>query len=48
MDIGCGEGKYFSLNVPLKPFINDKQFEDIFTSIMAKVREHTRPDAVVL
>ena len=48
MDIGCGEGKYFSLNVPLKPYINDKQFEDIFCSIMAKVKEHYRPDAVVL
>ena len=48
MDIGCGEGKYFSLNIPLKPFVNDKQFEDIFCSVMTKVREHYRPDAVVL
>ena len=48
MDVGCGEGKYFSLNIPLKPFINDKQFEDIFCEVMEKVRVHYRPDAVVL
>ena len=48
MDIGCGEGKYFSLNVPLKPYINDKQFNETFRAIMTKVREHYRPDAVVL
>ena len=48
MDIGCGEGKYFSLNVPLKPYINDNQFKETFRTIMTKVREHYRPDAVVL
>ena len=24
MDIGCGEGKYYSLNVPLKMFVTDE------------------------
>jgi acetoin utilization deacetylase AcuC-like enzyme len=48
LDIGCGEGKYFSLNVPLKPYINDDQFTDVFSVIMEKVREHYRPDVVVL
>jgi histone deacetylase 1/2 len=48
MDIGCGEGKFYSLNVPLKPFVNDEQFTEIFRSIMTKVKEHYRPNAVVL
>ncbi len=48
LDIGCGEGKFFSLNVPLKPYINDAQFMDVFSSIVEKVREHYRPDVVVL
>lgn len=48
MDIGCGEGKYYSLNVPLKQFVNDTQFVDVFKTIMEKVREHYRPDCVVL
>ena len=30
MDIGCGEGKFFTLNVPLKSFVNDEQFTDVF------------------
>jgi histone deacetylase 1/2 len=48
MDIGCGEGQFFSLNVPLKPFVNDEQFTEIFRSVMTKVREQYQPDAVVL
>lgn len=48
LDIGCGEGKFFALNVPLKPYINDDQFMDVFSTIMEKVREHYRPDVVVL
>ena len=48
MDIGYGEGKYYSLNVPLKQLVNDTQFIDVFKTIMEKVREHYRPDCVVL
>jgi acetoin utilization deacetylase AcuC-like enzyme len=48
LEVGCGEGKYFSLNVPLKENVNDQQFENVFTSIMEEVRNHYRPDVVVL
>lgn len=48
MDVGCGEGKYYSLNVPLRPYINDDQFMDVFQTIMDKVKDHYRPDVVVL
>ena len=48
MDIGCGEGKYFSLNVPFKERVSDEQFVDVFKEIMEAVRQHYRPDCVVL
>ena len=30
-DIGCGRGKYHTVNVPLKEAINDQQYFDVFS-----------------
>jgi histone deacetylase 1/2 len=46
--IGDGEGRYFSLNVPLKPGMNDDTFEPLFQRVMGKVMEVYQPGCVVL
>ncbi|CAI2355927.1 unnamed protein product [Caenorhabditis sp. 36 PRJEB53466] len=47
-DIGYGQGKLYSLNVPLKDGITDKSYHSIFNPIMTKVMESYRPGVVVL
>lgn len=46
--VGDGPGKYHSINVPLKPGVNDETFEQIFKDVMQRVMEVYRPGAVIL
>jgi len=46
--VGEGDGKHYSLNVPLYPGINDEMFVDLFKDVMAQVIEKFRPDAIVM
>ena len=47
-DIGKNQGKYYSVNVPLRGGIHDDGFQDIFQTVMSKVMETYRPGAIVL
>lgn len=47
-DIGAGRGKNYSLNFPLNDGIDDASFTDIFETVIGKVMESYRPEAVVL
>ncbi|OEL19738.1 Histone deacetylase 9 [Dichanthelium oligosanthes] len=47
-DIGEREGKYYSINIPLKDGIDDSSFTRLFKTIIAKVVETYLPGAIVL
>eukprot|EP00249_Psilotum_nudum_P015769 c25509_g1_i1 orf=726-2162(+) len=47
-DIGYGNGKYYSLNVPLNDGIDDESYHLLFKPIISKVMEVYQPGAVVL
>ncbi|CAB4393688.1 unnamed protein product [Rhizophagus irregularis] len=47
-EIGCGLGKFFSLNVPLKDGIDDNSYVTLFKEVMLDVRDHYQPSVVVL
>ncbi|KAF9474338.1 histone deacetylase RPD3 [Pholiota conissans] len=47
-DIGCGKGKGYAVNVPLKDGITDESFKSVFDPVIAKILEVFRPSAVVL
>ncbi|RDW85513.1 hypothetical protein BP5796_03838 [Coleophoma crateriformis] len=47
-DIGVGKGKHYAVNYPLRPGISDESYKGIFESVIGKVMEYYRPDAVVL
>jgi len=46
-DVGQHDGKYYSVNVPLKDGIDDESYELLYKPLMAKVMEVYQPDAVV-
>ena len=47
-DIGAGQGKYCTVNVPLKDGIDDDSYKSIFRPVIGKVMEVFKPSAVVL
>ena len=47
-DIGVGNGKYYTVNYPLRDDIDDSSYEQIFQLVIAKVMEMYRPGAIVL
>lgn len=47
-DIGAGQGKYCSVNFPLKDGIDDDGYKGVFRPIIGKVMEVYKPSAVVL
>eukprot|EP00041_Stephanoeca_diplocostata_P034974 m.1215519 g.1215519 ORF g.1215519 m.1215519 type:complete len:489 (-) comp24611_c0_seq6:1224-2690(-) len=47
-EIGVGAGKYTSINVPLKDWIDDEAYLALFKPIIKKVMEVYQPSAVVL
>lgn len=47
-DIGCGTGKYYSVNVPLLDGIDDIQYFNIFKPIVDRLVEWYHPSAIVM
>jgi len=47
-DVGVEKGMYHSLNVTLRSGITDEQFIELFKPIMSSVKDHFRPEAIVL
>jgi histone deacetylase 1/2 len=47
-DVGAKEGKYCSLNFPLKDGLDDESFESIFKPVITKVMQVYQPGAVVM
>jgi len=47
-DVGSEEGKYYSVNFPLKDGITDESYENIFKPLIAKIMEWYRPNVVVI
>ncbi|KAI9673605.1 MAG: histone deacetylase [Caeruleum heppii] len=47
-DIGVGQGKYYSVNFPLRDGIDDKSYKSIFEPVIKNVMEWYRPEAIVL
>ncbi|KAL2915960.1 histone deacetylase [Polyrhizophydium stewartii] len=47
-EIGAREGKQYSVNVPLLPFIDDASYFSIFRDVINKVMETFRPSVIVL
>lgn len=47
-EIGAENGKYYSVNVPLKDGIDDQSYESLFKPIVKSVMEHYRPTCIVL
>jgi len=47
-DTGIKEGKNYSINFPLRAGIDDESFAMIFKSVLSKVMETYRPNAIVL
>ena len=46
--VGEGLGQYYSLNVPLRPGMNDETYRPLFKDIMSKVMESFQPSVVVM
>ncbi|XP_043468140.1 histone deacetylase HDAC1-like [Leptopilina heterotoma] len=47
-EVGIGEGKYYSVNVPLQAGITDNSYEKIFVPIIEAVMASFQPSAIVL
>ena len=47
-ETGAGEGRQYSVNVPLKEGMDDQSYEYIFTTVMQMVKERYKPTVVVL
>lgn len=47
-EVGARDGKYYSINVPLKDGIDDDNYLRLFKPIIEGVMQHYRPAAVVL
>lgn len=47
-DIGVRDGKYYSVNCPLREGMDDRSFSQVFKPVIEKVMEVFNPGAVVL
>ena len=47
-DAGCGEGRFYAVNVPLRRGIRDANYALVFDSVFRRAVEAYRPDAIVL
>ena len=47
-DIGAGAGRGYSVNVPFREGITDRRFFAMFKSVIGKIIERFRPNAIVL
>ena len=47
-DIGCGKGKHYACNVPLRDGITDESYQSVFRPVIQRIMEIYQPSAVVL
>uniref|UniRef100_A0AC34REB1 Histone deacetylase n=1 Tax=Panagrolaimus sp. JU765 TaxID=591449 RepID=A0AC34REB1_9BILA len=47
-DIGKGNGKYYSVNLPLREGMDDESYADLFQPVVKAVIDHFDPNAIVL
>merc|ERR1712038_926994 len=47
-DCGVLDGKYYSINVPLKEGINDQSYEYLFKPIIKRIIDYYQPGAIVM
>ena len=47
-DTGYGQGSKYAVNVPLKSGITDDEYVELFKNITDGIRDHFRPNAVVI
>ena len=47
-DIGCEEGKYYSVNFPMNDGINDQTYETAFKPVMREIIKQFKPEAIQL
>lgn len=47
-DVGVGDGKHYSVNVPLQEGMDDESYRFMFEPIMQKVMEVFQPEAIVV
>lgn len=47
-DVGSASGKYYSLNIPLDDGVTDEQYYDLYITVIQKVLDVYRPEAIVL
>ena len=47
-DIGCEEGKYYSVNFPMNDGINDGAYETAFKPVMRAIISQFKPEAIQL
>ena len=47
-DIGCGKGKHYACNVPLRDGITDETYQSVFRPVIQRIMEQYQPTAVVL
>jgi acetoin utilization deacetylase AcuC-like enzyme len=48
LSVGEGEGRYHKLNIPLRRYIDDEKFVNLFKSIVTRTIESYRPDVIVM
>lgn len=46
--VGVGEGKYYAVNVPFLPFMDDAAYHDLFRTVMDQVIPSYNPNVIVL
>jgi len=47
-DVGHGRGRYFSVNIPMRPGLNDDRFKYIFNATFSAAVEQFKPDVFVV
>lgn len=47
-DVGKGNGKYYSVNLPLREGIDDESYAQLFQPVIRSVMEYFEPNAIVL
>jgi histone deacetylase 1/2 len=48
LDVGIGQGKNYSVNIPLREGIDDVSYKCIFESVISSTMQYYRPEAIVL
>ena len=47
-DTGCGSGKHYAVNVPLRDGITDETYQSVFQPVVRQIMERYQPSVVVL